>query len=109
MLWRLLRCVLVIICLVDLALSCVQGFRTPLWLVLRLFPVQPRPRRRDGGGLFLLGVCLVGLSRGYRECVVHLMPPGVAPVYNRIESWAISEELSIASIFKREAPGPPGG
>ena len=29
-----------------------------------------------------------------------IMPPGVAPVYNCIESWAKYEELSIASIFK---------
>ncbi len=33
-------------------------------------------------------------------CII--MPPGVAPVYNCIESWAKYEELSIASIFKKE-------
>ena len=32
-------------------------------------------------------------------CII--MPPGVAPVYNCIESWAKYEELSIASIFKK--------
>ena len=30
-----------------------------------------------------------------------IVPPGVAPVFNRIERWAILEELSIASIFKK--------
>ena len=33
-------------------------------------------------------------------CII--MPPGVAPVYNCIESWAKYEELSIASIFKKK-------
>ncbi len=32
-----------------------------------------------------------------------IMPPGVAPVFNRFESWAILEELSIASISKKNA------
>ena len=34
-------------------------------------------------------------------CII--MPPGVAPVYNCIESWAKYEELSIASIFKKSS------
>ena len=55
----------------HMAPLCVQGFRTPLWLRLRLFPVQRRLHFWDGGKLFLLGLCLVGLLRGYHECVVH--------------------------------------
>ena len=55
----------------HLAPLCVQGFRTPLWPVLRLFPVQPPRVRSDPLGLFLLGVRLVGLSRGYHDSVEH--------------------------------------
>ena len=34
-----------------------------------------------------------------------IMPPGVAPVYNRVESWAISEEPSIAFHLRKREPG----